>query len=93
LGTGHKALREAVVNAVAHRDYAIPGSRVMVDVFDDRVEITSPGALPNHKTAESVLAGGPPRSRNESMRAFNGTEPELVNHKAESWVRVTLRRS
>ncbi len=65
-----RALREALVNAVAHRDYAILGSRVMVDVFDDRVEVTSPGALPNHKTAESVVGGGPPRSRNESIADF-----------------------
>lgn len=65
-----RALREALVNAVAHRDYAILGSRVMVDVFDDRVEVTSPGSLPNHKTPESVVAGGPPRSRNESIADF-----------------------
>jgi ATP-dependent DNA helicase RecG len=61
------AFRECVVNAVAHRDYAILGSRILVEVFDDRVVVTSPGALPNHKRPESVLAGGTPRSRNESM--------------------------
>lgn len=66
----HRALRESLVNGVAHRDYAILGQRVMVDVFDDRVEITSPGALPNHKTPESVLGGGPPRSRNEAIADF-----------------------
>jgi ATP-dependent DNA helicase RecG len=64
------AFRECVVNAVAHRDYAILGSRVLVEVFDDRVVVTSPGALPNHKRPESVLAGGTPRSRNESMANF-----------------------
>lgn len=64
------ALREALVNAVAHRDYGLSGESVMVDVFDDRVEITSPGALPNHKTPDSVRRGGPPRSRNESMADF-----------------------
>lgn len=61
------AYREAVVNAVAHRDYAILGSRILVEVFDDRVVITSPGALPNHKRPESVMAGGVPRSRNEAI--------------------------
>ncbi len=61
------AFRECVVNAVAHRDYAILGSRILVEVFDDRVVITSPGAFPNHKRRESVLAGGTPRSRNESI--------------------------
>lgn len=62
-----RALREAVVNAIAHRDYALLGHPVAVDVFSNRVEITSPGALPNHKTPESVERGGPPRSRNEAI--------------------------
>ena len=39
------ALREAVVNAVCHRDYFEKGSRVMVEIFDDRVDIVSPGSV------------------------------------------------
>jgi len=65
-----KALREALVNAVAHRDYAITGSKVLLEVFRDRLQVTSPGALPNHMTVESVLAGGHPRSRNEAIANF-----------------------
>ncbi|MBL8724710.1 MAG: putative DNA binding domain-containing protein [Planctomycetes bacterium] len=61
------AFRECIVNAVAHRDYTILGSKILVEVFDDRLVVTSPGALPNHKRPESVLAGGTPRSRNEAM--------------------------
>lgn len=64
------ALREALVNAVAHRNYAILGSKVLLEVFDDRVVITSPGALPNHMTPASVRSGGHPRSRNELMANF-----------------------
>ncbi len=62
-----RALREALVNAVVHRDYSIIGSAVMLDVLQDRVLITSPGSLPNHMTTASVRAGGRPRSRNELM--------------------------
>ena len=39
-------LREAIVNAVAHRDYFEKGATVMIEVFDNRLEISSPGGLP-----------------------------------------------
>lgn len=41
-----EALREAALNAVIHRDYFEKGANVMVEIFTDRVEITSPGGLP-----------------------------------------------
>ena len=43
-------LREAVVNALAHRDYNLSGATVDITVWDDRVEIHSPGPLPGHIT-------------------------------------------
>ena len=64
------AIREALVNAVTHRDYAITGSKVLLEVFDGRVDVTSPGALPNHMTVERVRAGANPRSRNDAMAYF-----------------------
>ena len=64
------ALREAVVNAAIHRDYAITGTPITVDVFRDRVEIASPGVLPNRMTVEKVRRGGNTRSRNEAMAHY-----------------------
>jgi ATP-dependent DNA helicase RecG len=49
-----RAIFEAVVNAVAHRDYSIYGSKVRLFMFDDRLELYSPGALPNTLTIESI---------------------------------------
>ncbi len=65
-----RVLREALVNAVAHRDYAITGSRILLEVFSDRVDLTNPGLLPNHMTVASVMAGGHPRSRNELVANY-----------------------
>lgn len=40
-----EAIREALINAIAHRDYARQGAHIMFSIFDDRVEIRSPGGL------------------------------------------------
>lgn len=63
-------IREVLVNAVAHRDYAITGSKILFEVFADRVVVTSPGELPNHVRTEAVLAGGLTRSRNQMIANF-----------------------
>lgn len=46
-------LREAVVNAVCHRDYFEKGARVMVEIYDDRVDIVSPGGVCKGITPEN----------------------------------------
>ena len=48
------AIFEAVVNAVAHRDYSTGGSRVRLRMFADRIELCSPGALPNGMRIEDL---------------------------------------
>jgi len=48
------AVFEAVTNAVAHRDYSMAGAKVRLRLFDDRLEIYSPGMLPNTMTPESL---------------------------------------
>ena len=45
---------EAVVNAVAHRDYAISGAKIHLFLFADRIELYSPGKLPNTLTLEDM---------------------------------------
>ena len=51
------AVREAIVNAVGHRDYAARGSAVEVRIYDDALEIESPGTLPGWVTVENLAEG------------------------------------
>ena len=48
------AVFEAVVNAVAHRDYSIYGSKIRLHLFADRLELFSPGTIPNTMTIDSI---------------------------------------
>jgi len=50
----HETLHEIITNAVLHRDYSIAAD-VQVSIFDNRVEIESPGRLPGHITSENLL--------------------------------------
>lgn len=58
------ALREALVNAFCHRDYANPGGAVSVAIFDDRMEIWSEGILPFGLKVEDLKRDHPSRPRN-----------------------------
>jgi ATP-dependent DNA helicase RecG len=58
-------LREAVVNAIAHRDYRAAGQQVNVFVFKNRVEVRSPGKLPGHMSLKNLLRER--YSRNEAI--------------------------
>ena len=49
-----EALFETITNAVVHRDYSIHGTRIRLSMFEDRVEIQSPGALANNLTVEDL---------------------------------------
>ena len=60
-----KAMFEALVNAVVHRDYSIRGSRIRLSMFEDRLELCSPGSLPNSLTVESM--GARQSTRNEVL--------------------------
>jgi ATP-dependent DNA helicase RecG len=59
------AVREALVNAVGHRDYSARGSAVEVRIYDDALEIESPGTLPGWVTVENIEHAQ--YSRNESI--------------------------
>ncbi len=62
------AIQEAIVNAVAHRDYSIRGSKIRMFLYADRIEIYSPGGLPNNLTLEKIAYRAV--TRNELLVGF-----------------------
>lgn len=64
-----EAIREALVNAIAHRDYSISGTQIDVDIYSDRIEIVSPGSWLLSKDYNAYPAGSIPSIRRNSIIA------------------------
>jgi ATP-dependent DNA helicase RecG len=52
-----EAVREAIVNALVHRDYLLTSTDIELSIYEDRMEIVSPGRLPNGITPARMLTG------------------------------------
>lgn len=64
-----RAVHEALVNAFIHRDYLVTGSEVHVDMYDDRLEITSPGGMPGERKIEDFDIRSIPSIRRNPLLA------------------------
>ena len=64
-----EAIREALVNAIAHRDYSIAGTQIDVDIYSDRIEIVSPGSWLLPKDYYEYPLGSIPSIRRNSIIA------------------------
>jgi ATP-dependent DNA helicase RecG len=60
------ALRELIANALIHQDFTVTGAGPMVEIYDDRIEITNPGTLLPGKRPDRLI-GTTPESRNEQL--------------------------
>ena len=49
------AYREAIINALCHRDYALTGTAIQIRLYSDRLEVHSPGRLPGHITIDNIV--------------------------------------
>jgi ATP-dependent DNA helicase RecG len=63
-----EAVRESIVNAVTHRDYTIAVTDIEVSLYSDRVEVISPGRLPNGVTVEKMKRGVVRAARNGLLK-------------------------
>ena len=84
-----EVLREALVNALAHRDYADPGAKISIEVFADRLVISSPGHPPGGQSVER-LASGEARSRSRNPLVVQGLAwLELMDERGSGIPRMT----
>jgi len=60
------ALRELIANALIHQDFTVTGAGPMVEIYDDRIEVTNPGTLLPGKRLDRLI-GTTPQSRNEQL--------------------------
>jgi ATP-dependent DNA helicase RecG len=85
---------EAVVNAVTHRSYSFGGDHVRVELFDDRLEVTSPGRLPGLVRLDNIrttrFARNPRIARALSDLGYGRELGEGVNRMFEEMSRVGL---
>ncbi|HBY45004.1 MAG TPA: ATP-binding protein [Thermomicrobiales bacterium] len=81
-----EALREALANALCHRDYGVPGGAVSIAIFDDRLEISSTGILPFGLTPDDL-------TRPHRSRPWNPLIAQVFFRRGiiEQWGRGTLK--
>jgi ATP-dependent DNA helicase RecG len=80
-----EAIREAITNAICHRDYTMTGT-VQVRIYDDRLEVWNPGMLPSGITVEDLYHEHPSRPRNPRL-ATAMHRARVIEH----WGTGTLR--
>lgn len=104
MGTGletveypEETLHEIITNAVLHRDYSIP-TDIQIRIFDNRVEIESPGKLPGHVTTENILDAQAARNPkivrliNKFPNAPNKDVGEGLNTAFEAMTKLRLKK-
>lgn len=80
------AVRELVANALVHQDLTIPGAGPMIEIFDDRLEITNPGVP---LVQPDRFIDGPPQSRNERL-ARTMRQLGICEERGSGWDKVTF---
>ena len=83
-----RATTECVVNALMHRDYLELGSEVHVEIYDDRMEIYSPGGLPNGKRAQDYDVFTTPSKRRNPVIADMFQRMDLMERRGSGFRKI-----
>jgi len=79
------SIRELIVNAIAHRDYAEQRSKIIIKMFNDRIEYYNPGGLPGKITPKNII--NMQKSRNPSIvKILN--KLKYIEELGEGWDRI-----
>lgn len=82
------ARREAIVNALIHRDYQIMGSEIHIDMYDDRLEIVSPGGMIDGTQIQNLEIGKVPSMRRNTIISDVFSRLHYMDRRGSGLIRI-----
>ncbi len=86
-----EAIKEALVNAIIHRDYNVIGAEVVLNIYDNRIEITSPGGMFSGKKVPNVVDHVTESKRRNPVIADLFHRLKLMNRRGSGLANITNR--
>ncbi len=86
-----EAIKEALVNAIIHRDYNVVGAEVVLNIYNDRIEITSPGGMYSGKMVPNVVESVMESKRRNPVIADLFHRMHLMNRRGSGLANITNR--
>lgn len=83
-----RAVEEAITNALIHRDYLITGSEVHIDIFDDRLEVFSPGGMPSGAVVQNLDMRHVPSQRRNPVIADIFQRLDLMERRGSGFGKI-----
>ena len=84
-----EAIKEAIVNAIVHRDYNVMGAEIVINIYDDRIEITSPGGMYSGKSIPNVVDSVIESKRRNPIIADLFHRLKLMNRRGSGLANIT----
>ena len=90
-GYDYEAIKEALVNAIIHRDYNVVGAEVVLNIYNDRIEITSPGGMYSGKAIPNIVESVMESKRRNPVIADLFHRMKLMNRRGSGLANITNR--